>query len=91
MKYKITFNAGRDNQTARDTFSNYLSAVRDGLALVDDFLGIYPDYEQDHIEFEVKTTDNLLELSKDKHFKFLNRLRTALYDYKGLLICEQID
>lgn len=91
MKYKVTFNAGQDNQQARDKFSDYISAVRDGLEIVVDFLGIYPEYETGHIEFEVNVTDNLLELPKDKHFKFLNRLQVALYEYKNLFICELID
>lgn len=91
MKYKITFNASRDNQLARDAFSNYLSAVRDGVDLVDDFLGIYPEYGSEFIEFELKITDNLLEVSKDKHYRFINKLQAALYEYKELFVCEQID
>jgi hypothetical protein len=91
MKYKVTFNASRDNQLARDAFSNYLSAVRDGLALVDDCLGIYPEYESGHIEFEIKVTDNLLELSKDKHYRFINKIQSALYEYRELFECKQID
>lgn len=92
MRYKITFKATRDNnQIARDVFSNYILAVRDGLELADDYLGIYPEYENDFIEFELKITDNLLELSKDKHFKFINRLQSVLFEYKELLECEKID
>jgi hypothetical protein len=92
MKYKITFNASRDNnQQARDAFSDYISAVRDCLQLVDDFLGIYPEYESGHIEFEIKVTDNLLELSKDKHYRFINKIQYALYEHKELFVCELID
>ena len=92
MRYKITFKATRDNnQIARDVFSNYILAVRDGLELADDYLGIYPEYENDFIEFELNITDNLLELSKDKHFKFINRLQSVLFEYKELLECEKID
>ena len=91
MRYKVTFRATRDNNPiARDAFSNYISAVRDGLDLVDEYLGIYPEYEKDFIEFEVKITDNLLELSKDKHFRFLNRLQSVLFEYKELFHCEKI-
>lgn len=92
MRYKITFNATRDNNPiARDAFSNYISAVRDGLDLVDEYLGVYPDYAEDCIEFEVKVTDNLLELSKDKHFIFINRLQSALFEYKNLFVCERME
>ena len=81
MRYKVTFKASRENdQQARDLFSNYISAVRDGLDLVDEYLGIYPEYEKDFIEFEVKITDNLLELSKDKHFRFFNKLQSVLFE-----------
>ena len=86
MKYKIIFNASRDNHTARDSFSNYLSAVRDGLDLVDDCLSIYPEYDSEFIEFEIK----ILELSKDKHYRFINKLQSALYEFKDLFECEQI-
>lgn len=92
MRYKVTFKASRENdQQARDSFNNYITAVRDGLELADNYLGIYPEYENDFIEFEIKITDNLLELSKDKHFKFINRLQSVLFEYKELLECEKID
>lgn len=87
MRYKITFNAGRDSQ-ARESFRDYISAVRDGLDLVDEYLGIYPDYQDEAIIFEVYVTDNLLEVSKDKHFKFINRLQSALFEYRDLFYCE---
>ena len=91
MRYKVTFKATRDNnQIARDVFNNYISAVRDGLELADDYLGIYPEYENDFIEFELKITDNLLELSKDKHFRFFNKLQSVLFEYKELITCEII-
>ena len=92
MKYKITFKAGRDNnQLARDRFRDYINAIRDGLDLADSYLGVYPDYEADLLEFEIKITDNLLELSKDKHFGFINKIQAALYEYRELFVCEQID
>jgi hypothetical protein len=91
MKFKITFNASREHQLARDAFQNYISAVRDGLDLVDVYLGIYPDYESEHITFELKLTDNLLELSKDKHYRFINKIQSALYEYRELFECKQID
>ena len=92
MRYKITFIATRNNNPiARDVFSNYISAVRDGLELTDNYLGIFPDYQEDFIEFEVKITDNLLELSKDKHFKFINMLQSSLFEYRDLFVCERIE
>ena len=92
MRYKITFKASRDNdRQARDLFVNYISAIRDGLELVDNFLGIHPEYHDSVIEFEVTVTDNLLELSKDKHFKFVNRLQSALSEHIDLFECEKID
>ena len=91
MRYKITFNAGRGNdQLARDVFRDYVHAVRDGLDLIDEYLGIYPDYEENFIEFELKITDNLLELSKDKHFRFINKLQSVLFWYRELITCEII-
>lgn len=92
MKYKITFNAGRkNNEKARDTFREYIAAVRDGLDLLDVYLSIYPDYKENCITFEIDVTDNILELSTDKHFKFINKLQSTLYEYKHLLACEQVN
>ena len=89
--YKITFNANCDNPHGRDMFNDYISAVRDGLDLADACLGIYPKYENHYIQFEIKVTDNLLELSNDKHFRFINRLKSVLFEYRELLVCEQIN
>lgn len=92
MKYKITFNAGRkNNEKARDVFREYISAIRDGLDLLEVYLGIYPDYQESCITFEIDVTDNILELSTDKHFKFINKLQSTLHEYRHLFTCEQVN